>query len=362
MTGAANWSRGFTRRNVLRMAGATAGAIAVMEATGTPAYAEAKFTIGTAGGTWRDGIRAAFIDGPKFDETHKIAASYFDGPAAVVAARLLAQPNDPPYSAGDYLDGESALLADAGVLQDYDLSIVKNYADIFPGARSAPRNGLTHWHASMTLPTISVTWNTKHAAKPTSWQDLWNPRYKGKVGIPQFAWYGLTWLHAINKSLGGTEDDLSKGIAAISDLVKKNSAIVMQNQEQCVQAFASEEIIIMPYWNGRTFSLQAAGVPVEIAYVPGMIQLHNGFSIPKATRFTEIANRFINNTLDPELQVGFARKFQYPPANSKAKLPPDLEHYKIPESALEKVINFDWKKINDTRAAALEQWNREIYS
>ena len=91
--------------------------------------------------------------------------------------------------------------------------------------------------------------------------------------------YGLTWLHALNKHLGGTEDNVDKGIAAIADLLKNNGAVILANQEQAIRAFTQMEIVMMPYWNGRTFGLQANGVPVDIAYVPGTIQLHNGFRL-----------------------------------------------------------------------------------
>lgn len=350
------------RRDLLKLLGATTASLALMEATGMPAFADAVFTIGSAGGSWRDGIKAEFIEKPGLEAQTGVKTSYFDGPSAVVAARVLAQPDNPPCSVADLLDGESALLADAGVLRDYDLGLVTNYPDIHQSARSAPRNGLTDWHASMTLPTISIAWNTKEATKPTKWQDLWDPKYKGKVGIPQFAWYGLTLLHAINKDLGGTEDDVSKGVAAIADLVKKNEAVILPNQEQVVQALGTGQISIMPYWNGRTFGLMSSGVPLEFAYVPGMIQLHNGFSIMKNTQFFEHANRFINNTLNPEFQVQFAQRFRYPPANTKAALPASIAHYKIPEWALEQVVQLDWKKVNASRSAALEQWNRAIYT
>jgi putative spermidine/putrescine transport system substrate-binding protein len=347
-----------SRRSLLRYSAAT---LAACELTGLPAArAETSFTVGTSGGTWGDGIRKSFIEAPGLEAKAKVHASYLNAPTSVLISRLLAQPSNPPFTVADLLDIEHFLAADSHAIQDYDLDIVTNFKDIFPTARQAPRAGLSHWCASMTLPLISVTYNTKLAAKPQSWKDLWLDKFKGKVGIPDFGWYGQTWLHAINKQLGGTEDDISPGIAAIADLMKKNGAALIKNQEQAIKAFTDEQIVVMPYWNGRAFSLQASGVPVDMSYVPGTIQLHNGFVIAKATSFKEVANRFVNNTLDGTLQLEMVRLFRYPPANRTVKLPPDLAHYAPGEAALEKVVPLDWEKINKGRVTALERWNKEV--
>lgn len=339
----------------------SAAALALCEFGGMPsAYAETAFTLGATGGTWGDGIRKSFIEIPQLDKKLDLKFSYLNAPTSVLVSRLLAQPNNPPFTVGDLLDVEHFMAADAGAIRDYDLDIVRNYADIFPSARQPARAGLKNWCASMTMPLISVTYNTKLTKKPTSWQDLWSKELKGKVGIPDFGWYGQTWLHAINKQLGGDEADISKGIAAIADLVKQNGAVVIKNQEQAIKAFSDEQIVAMPYWNGRTFALQASGVPVDMAYVPGTIQLHNGMVIAKNTAFVEAANQFVNNTLDPELQLEMSRLFFYPPANSKAKLPENMAHYAAPAAALEQVVALDWAKINAGRVTALDHWNREV--
>jgi putative spermidine/putrescine transport system substrate-binding protein len=349
---------GFSRRDLLRY---SAAALLVCETTGMPpAFAEGAFTLGTSGGTWGDGIRKSFIDVPGFENRYNLKVSALNAPTSVLVSRLLAQPANPPFTVADLLDVEHFLAADAGAVQDYDLDIVKNYKDIFPSARQAPRAGLKNWCASMTLPLIAITYNTKLATKPADWRDLWSDRFKGKVGIPDFGWYGQTWLHAINKHFGGTEADISQGVTAIRELVKKNGAIVIRNQEQAIKSFTDGEITVMPYWNGRTFSLQANGVPVEMAYVPGTIQLHNGMVIAKNTAFKEAANQFVNNSLDGTMQLEMVRLFRYPPANRTAKLPPDLAQYAAPEASLEKVVALDWEKINAGRVEALDRWNREI--
>jgi putative spermidine/putrescine transport system substrate-binding protein len=346
-----------SRRSVLKQ---SAALLALSELTGMPARAETTFTFGNVGGTWGEGMMASFANRGKFTEKTKLAVQQLNAPYPVLISRLLAQPGNPPYTLADLLDVEHFMAADAGAIQDYDLNVVTNYKDIYPTATQPPRGGLKHWCASFTLPIISLTYNTKHAAKPTKWEDMWSSRFKGKIGIPDFGWFGQTWLHAINKQVGGDETNITPGIKAIADLVKKNDAVVVKNQEQAIQMFKTEQIMIMPYWNGRTFGLQEAGIPVEMVYVPGTIQLHNGIVIAKGTPFAAAANAFVNNALDGNLQLNMTRLFKYPPANKTAKLTPDLQKYGIPPSALDSVVALDWAKINSVRVTALDRWNKEI--
>jgi putative spermidine/putrescine transport system substrate-binding protein len=78
------------------------------------------------------------------------------------------------------------------------------------------------WYGSIVMLVWGLTYNTKQASKPVSFQDMWDPKYRGKVGIPAYGWYGMMFLHEINRMLGGTEAHVSKGLAAMADLVKKN--------------------------------------------------------------------------------------------------------------------------------------------
>jgi spermidine/putrescine-binding protein len=48
-------------------------------------------------------------------------------------------------------------------------------------------------------------------------------------------------------------------------------------------AFQREEVVIAPFFNGRTLLLQEKGVPVDIVYPPCSTTLGAGFVILKAT-------------------------------------------------------------------------------
>jgi putative spermidine/putrescine transport system substrate-binding protein len=160
--------------------------------------------------------------------------------------------------------------------------------------------------------------------------------------------------------LGGTEADVSKGLAAMADLVKKNEAVILENADQTMTAFQREEVVIAPFFNGRTLLLQEKGVPVDIVYPPCSTTLGAGFVILKATKFPDMANALVNASFTPEYQLIMSKKLRYPPANNTAVLPSDMASLAISEKQLENTVRLDWVTINQTRGENLDRWNKQV--
>jgi putative spermidine/putrescine transport system substrate-binding protein len=134
----------------------------------------------------------------------------------------------------------------------------------------------------------------------------------------------------------------------------------MENVDHGMKLFQREEIVMAPFWNGRTFALQDGGTSVAIEYVQNAIALGAGFVIVKGTTLAEAAHGFINDTLDPQYQLEMTKLFKYPPASRRAKLPQELERVRVPDKELANSVKLDWKKINDSRSANLDRWNKEV--
>jgi spermidine/putrescine-binding protein len=142
--------------------------------------------------------------------------------------------------------------------------------------------------------------------------------------------------------------------------MKKNQPIIIENADAGLKAFSREEIVIMPYWNGRTHVLQSQGVPVDIEYVPGTMVVAPAFPILKGGKFIELTNRFCNLTMDGEYQMGMVRRFFYPPSNGKIKLPPELAKYAFPLDKEKNVVKIDYEKMNAHKSQYLDRWNKEV--
>ncbi len=349
---------GITRRRFVRAAGAAA-ILAAEGGLGRPAAAEDKFTIASTGGSWGEGIKTSFVVKTEFDKRHKVAIAYANQLESVAASKILANCGTPIFSVSTHGQAEAMLLADAGCVLPYNLDVVTNFKEI-PSTLTLERPGLGPYYGAYVFLMWALTWNTKLAKKPASYKDLWSAAYKGKVGIPAYGWYGIYWLHAVNKVFGGTEDNVTPGIQALAELVQKNDATIVENVDHGMKLFQREEIVIAPFWNGRTFALQDGGTPVAIEYVDNSIALGAGFAIIKGTTMGDTAQRFVNDTLDDRNQLEMTRLFKYPPASRRAQLPPDLERVRVPEQALGRTARLDWKKINDFRSAYLDRWNKEV--
>jgi putative spermidine/putrescine transport system substrate-binding protein len=350
-----------SRRQFQLALGMGAASIALAEmGWPTRARAEENFTLASTGGSWGEGLKEAFIDTPKFEDTHKVKVSWEHAIDSVFTAKAMASCGNPPFSTLAVLQAEAVFLALGGCLQGYDLDICKNYKDIIDAAKEPPRGGVKDWFAGYCLIVMGFVYNTKEASKPASFEELMSPKYKGRVGIPAYSWVGNAWLQVLNKTLGGNEDNIDPAIKFLADLVKKNDAVIMENTDAVLKAFTREEIVVMPFWNGRCFSLQAAGVPVAIEYVPGTMVVSNGFPILKGGKFIELANRFADLTMQGQYQMLMTKRFRYPPANKTIQLPADLAAFALPRDKEKNIVGIDYEKMNTHKSNYLDRWNKEV--
>ena len=212
------------RRQFEALLGWSGAAIALSElGLAWPVRAEEGFTVASTGASWGEGLRTAFIDGPKFEQAHKVKVTQEFGIDSVITAKAMASCGNPPFSTVSVLQAEGNFLGLGTCLQDYDLTICTNYKDILDSAKEPPRGTLKDWFAPYVLVIMGMVYNTKEASKPGSYQDLLNPKYKGRVGIPAYGWVGNSWLQVLNKTLGGNEDNIDPGIGFLAELMKKTS-------------------------------------------------------------------------------------------------------------------------------------------
>jgi putative spermidine/putrescine transport system substrate-binding protein len=328
-----------------------------MAAFPTKARAESQLTLATTGGSWGNGIYTSFVTERGLDLSPARAQEI----ESVSATKLIAQCSTPPYSVLANSDADALLIAQNGCARDYDLDIVTNYKDIFRAAVMPETNGLRHWYAPFSLAIWGIGYNSKNVASaPSEFMDLWTEKYRGRVGIPAYGWRGIYIFHSVNKLLGGTEENVEPGIEAFGELVRKQKAVIVENMDQGLNLLQSGEIDAMPFPNGRCFTLQRKGVPIEFAFVPGAFLSRGGMVVAAHTEFAADAMRIVNASLSPEGQVSFTKKFLYPPANKKAELPTDMAHYAVKEEQLERVAQLDLLRINELRSVHLDQWNRKV--
>jgi putative spermidine/putrescine transport system substrate-binding protein len=349
----------FTRREMLAYLGLGAASIALAEA-GLMASARAAtparpFTWAATGGQWGEQLDAIFVGKGGFAQKSGVTPTHSFQLETVAVSKIVASNGDPPYDVSNNTVVDVTMLNNSGLLLPFNTSLMPNLANVYETGR------IGNVFAGTNFLLFGLVWNTKQVPKaPTSFKELLSAGYKGRIGIPAYGWFGLYWLQALNKELGGNEDNVTPGITAIADMVKKNKAVMVENAAHASQLMEQGEVVMMPLMNGIAARLQDKNVPVQFGVVPGTLALVTGFVILKGTPYEEAANRFINLTLDPELQAAFSAITKYPPTNRRAVLPAALDHLKVTEADLQKTARLDWSKVVAHKADYLKRWNEEV--
>lgn len=198
---------------------------------------------------------------------------------------------------------------------------------------------------------------------PDSWNALWDPKYKGKVGISHVSeGKGLYLLIMAAYMNGGDEKRIAPGFAKIRDLTP-NVGAWLTLSPQYVPYLQREEVWLTPYWNGRAQLLIDQGLPLA-AVIPkeGTVGYTNTFAVPKTAKNKELAYQFINFYLDAAQQEAWARVIYYGPTNREVRMAPEYKgRMPVGPEDYAKFRFPDEEYLAKARGAWVERWNKEIY-
>lgn len=205
-----------------------------------------------------------------------------------------------------------ALLAQQGKIRELD---PKDYPldDLFPLFTRFPQ----HWVDGKLYAVASrwgfygIAYNTKYvsAEEVKSWKILYDPKYKGRVGI--YGWY-LPNMGNMGRYLGFknpydiNNEQLKQVEKALLDL-KPNVATITLTASDLIQAFANESIWLGPSGNWTAATLKEQGHPIE-HNVPkeGAVSWTEGLCITSDSKNPELARKYIQWMLSPEIQAKLA--------------------------------------------------------
>lgn len=306
------------------------------------------------GGDWNDRT-VKYVEAPLLESKGiKILRDLSGEPER--RTKLLAERNLPRSTidvshVGDYMSFE---LRQQNVWDDIDFSKVPNAVNIVENLRSPY---FLPWQYSAWV----ILYNpAKITEKPTSFADLWNPKYAGKVGINnQHYHHNLQIAGLVN---GGDMTNFDKIKQSAVDWKKAVQPKIVPTHQQLAAAFKSEEIWIAGNYKARGLQYANEGVPVETAYPKeGGIAVIFGACIPKKSRNKALAHTYLNALLDPQGMADLVQASFYTPAVKNAPLP---------QSFLEKIAfepedqkrlqfqNFEYMAKNST--TWLDYWDKEF--
>jgi putative spermidine/putrescine transport system substrate-binding protein len=343
------------------------GALAIALALGATARlsiapaaaAENELVFGGFGGNFQKAMEATVI--PMFEKQYGAKVIYVAGTSAQLNAKILANPQNPGIDVIWGTDASYYIGRQAGLFAKLDKAKVPNLAELYPFAIYSDGIGVMMGIQSFGIEYNKKIFAEKHWAPPTSWEDLWDPKYKGHVvayNLP--IGYASVFFSVVAELTGSKPSNYEPAWAKIGKLVP-NVLTFVNPPAQVDALFATGGAWIAFNGSARIEELAARGVPVALA-IPkeGSVLNPNQFVIVKNGPNAELAHKFINFALGVSAQEQIAKTMLLGPVNQKVKLDAAVAA-KVPygETA-KKLWIIDQDPINKDMKALVQRWTTVV--
>ena len=155
---------------------------------------------------------------------------------------------------------------------------------------------------------------------PKTWEDLLDPKWKGKLGIEA---KDDDWFATVVQELGGEQ----KGLEFFRELAAKNGISVRKGHTLLNNMVISGEVpLALTVYNYMPEQAKKKGAPVDWFVIPPAIARSNAVGVARQAPHPNAALLFYEYLLGPDGQQAMA-KIKYVPTNTKVKSP--LEGVKI---------------------------------
>jgi len=247
---------------------------------------------------------------------------------------------------------------EAGLLAPYPKEKSPHFAELPPAYRG-------EWGPTISMNIVGLGYNPKvFPTPPTSWDILWDPKYKGRVGLTNLgSTLGTAFMVELARLQGGSETDIEPAFKAIKELLPSVAGIA-PNPGALATLYQQGQIDIGPANFNNVQLLRARGVPIAFAKPEsGTIAFSTSIHIVKHAANPELAWKLIETAMSPEVQGKLAdQPYTVIPTNTKVAMTGDLASFIAKDQAEMKqsFVFHDWAKINQNRAAWIERFNKEV--
>jgi putative spermidine/putrescine transport system substrate-binding protein len=241
----------------------------------------------------------------------------------------------------------------SNLFEQIDTRKIPNYANVVERGKISP----FHIGSWAYVYTIGYRPDLVPASiKFDSWNDLWNPQLKGKIAAPDFDPSHIITISALLS--GGDARTWSKGQDKLKAL-KPNFKAFYTNDANSQQLIATGETPVQVLLSMNAYHMAAQGVPVKVV-IPneGAVLGVDTMAIMKGTKKQELAHKFMNIALSPEVQSKIVAMKKASPIVNNAKV--SAEDAKLPGIF---TTDAQWKKQaividNKFRAEETAAWRK----
>lgn len=311
-----------------------------------------------SGGTKQKGYEEQVI--PDFEARTGAKVVYIPGSSTDVLAKLIAQKGK---------QDASLVLLDSGpmrqaVEQDLcaplpDSPVMK---DLYPNARLPGGKAVGVGFYATGLAYNKGVFAKNGWPAPTSWNDLADPKYKGKVSIGPISGFGVEALVMLARANGGSEKNIEPAFQVMAKKVAPNVRAWEGSPANVSQMLQSGEAPLVVWSNSRTQPVIDQGAPVAFVFPKeGALQAIAAACVVNGGPQPKLAQQLLEEMLAPTPQARIAKVASYGPVNSKVKLEPEIARKVIyGTQQVNSLVAVDWSVINTQRPEWTKRWNREV--
>ncbi|KAA6449495.1 ABC transporter substrate-binding protein [Bacillus swezeyi] len=254
----------------------------------------------------------------------------------------------------------------ADLLEPIDQEKVPNLSDLYRSVQKRFTFDGKQYAAGFSMGQLGIAYRKDLVPQePKRWTDLWNSSYQGHVAISSPAYSaGLQFLSGLINAQGGLESnqrDMDKAFNSLADL-KKNVAAFPDNPGSIQTLLERGDAWVVPFWDGRAFSLQHSGLDLGFAYPEeGAVAAVASWALMKGSPNEENAYKLLNHLISPDVQKDFSDRAYYGMTNKKVKYSDDLKgKVKVGEAYYSNLKWVDYETAAKELGDWTNRWNQVL--
>lgn len=315
--------------------------------------------VGGSGGSTEKLFKEKII--PPFEAKTGAKVVYIAGNSTDILAKLQAQKAKPEVSVALIDDGPMYQAIGQGLCTKVEE--VGTIKELYPNARMVGDKSVGIGFIATGLAYNKDVFAKNGWPAPTSWQDLTDPKYKGKVVIPPITnGYGLLTLVMMARLSGGGEAKMDPGFEVMTKKVAPNVLAWEPSPGKMAQLMQTGEAALVVWGNGRVQAVVDQGAPVQFVYPKeGAVALMVAGCVVEGAPQPKLGQQFLQHVVSAESQALMANGIGFGPVNKTTKLDPKVAAVVVfgPEK-VNTLIAPDYNIINPNRAEWTKRWNRAV--
>ncbi len=309
------------------------------------------------GGPWEQFLRKEILPGFEAETGSKVELSVGLSRDWVAKMRASGKQN-PPFDVIIANTTWVSAVRKEGFFAKLTPDKVPNLKDVWPEFRNKDDNGVISLVGALGVAYRKDLVNNP----PKSWKDLWNPEYKGKLGLYSVANSANPMFSMlVSRIYKGNDRDIDFAISKIKELRPFRQTDFSGDMEILI---TRGEITIGILDSPAASRLKSQGVPIEWVFPrEGVFMFEQDTNVLEFAQNKALAFKFVNYFLSRPVQEKWATQFWWTPGNRGVKITGKLaqEIAVHTQAQIRQIMKWDWDWVNaGAREEMINKWNREI--